>query len=66
VTGKALHQPVPITGIDIELKPGKSMKSVRLLKADRGLDFRTTEDGRIHVQVPQLGHYEVVLFEYKS
>ena len=64
--GKALHQPIPITGIRIELKPGKSAKSVRLLKAERRLDFKTGEDGRIHVQVPQLGHYEIVLFEYKS
>lgn len=64
--GKALHQPIPITGIRIELKSGKSVKSVRLLKAERRLDFKTGEDGRIHVQVPQLGHYEIVLFEYKS
>jgi hypothetical protein len=64
--GKALHQPFPITGIDIELKPAKPVKSVRLLKAKRNLDFKTGEDGRLHVQVPQLGHYEVVLFEYKN
>jgi hypothetical protein len=37
-----------------------------LLKAERQLDFKKGEDGRIHVQVQQLGHYEVVLFEYKS
>jgi hypothetical protein len=64
--GKALHQPLPITGIDIELKPAKPVKSVRLLKAERELDFKTSKDGRIHVQVPQLDHYEVVLFEYKN
>jgi hypothetical protein len=64
--GKALHQPIPITGMRIELKPAKSVKSVRLLKADSNLDFKTGKDGRINVQVPQLGHYEIVLFEYKS
>lgn len=69
--GKALHQPLPITEINIELKPGKPVKSVRLLKAERDLDFSAepAQNGlirRIYVQVPQLGHYEVVLFEYEN
>ena len=42
------------------------MKNVRLLKADREFDFRTGADGRVHVAVPQLDHYEIVLFEYES
>lgn len=64
--GKALHRPVPITKIRIELRPKKSVKSVRLLRADRELNFGTGADGRVYVQVPQLYHYEIVLFEYKS
>ncbi len=64
--GIALHQPVPISGIHIELNPQKSVKSVRLLKAGRELDFKTEADGRVHIKVPQLNHYEIVLFEYKS
>lgn len=64
--GIALHKPVPISGIHIDLKPQKSVKSVRLLKAGRELDFKTDPDSRVHVIVPQLDHYEIVLFEYKD
>ena len=64
--GIALHQPVPISGIHIDLKSQKSVKSVRLLKAGRELDFKKSPDNRVHVIVPQLDHYEIVLFEYQS
>jgi hypothetical protein len=64
--GKALHRPVPITGIRIELKPKKPVKCVRLLKAERELDFATDANGRVSVQVPRLNHYEIVLFECES
>jgi len=64
--GIALHQPVPLPGIQIDLKPKKPIKGVRLLKAGRELDFKTSPDSRVHVKVPQLDHYEIVLFEYKS
>jgi len=61
---KAFHQPLPITEIRIELKPRKSVRSVRLLRAGRELDFSRDVNGVISVTVPQLNHYEIVLFEY--
>jgi hypothetical protein len=64
--GKALHEPVPITGIRIQLKPRKPVKSVRLLKTRGKLRFSMDSSGRVSVIVPQLDNYEIVLFEYKN
>ena len=62
--GKAIHAPVPIRDIAIDLKPQKKVKAVRLLHAGTELPLRR-EGGRVTVTVPQLDHYEVVLFEYE-
>ena len=62
--GKALHPPVPVAGITIGLRPRREVKSVRLLRGNRPLAFTPESNGRISVVVPQLDHYEVVLFEY--
>ncbi len=61
---KVVHRPVPIPGIQIDLKPLQDVRSVRLLKSGKILEFKKLEDGKIRVVVPQLDHYEVVLFEY--
>jgi len=65
---KALHQPVPITDIKITLRPRTSVKSVHLLQAGCQLDFSTDNSppkAEVSITVPQLNHYEIVLFEYK-
>ncbi len=62
--GKVLHRPVPIRNIKIDLKPHRKVKAVRLLQAGSTRGSSQGGDGRILVTVPELGHYEVVLFEY--
>ena len=60
---KALHGPIPIRDIRINLKPQKEVKTVCLLQAGSTLGF--SQDGKgLSVVVPKLDHYEVVLFEY--
>jgi hypothetical protein len=61
--GNALHAPVPMQRIRIDLEPRKRIKTVRLLRADTELPFSKRSD-RIEATIPQLDHYEVVLFEY--
>ncbi|OHB66405.1 MAG: hypothetical protein A2Y77_04470 [Planctomycetes bacterium RBG_13_62_9] len=62
--GKALHHPIPIRDIAIDLKPQKQVKAVRLLRAGSTLTFSPRQDGRVSITVPQLDHYEIALFEY--
>lgn len=60
---KALHAPVPVGNIRINLRPQKTVKTVRLLQDGSTPSF--SQDGRgLSVVVPKLDHYEVVLFEY--
>jgi hypothetical protein len=61
--GKVLHRPVPIRDIAVDLRPSKEVKAVRLLHAGAELPLRCA-NGRVAVTVPQLDHYEIVLFEY--
>jgi hypothetical protein len=60
---KALHAPIPIHDIRINLRPQKAVKSVRLLQAGSTLSFSQTGKG-LSAVVPKLDHYEIVLFEY--
>jgi len=62
--GNALHAPIPITGIRVAFMPQKPVRKVRLLRADRQLDFIKQDDGLVAVVVPSLDHFEVLLFEY--
>jgi hypothetical protein len=64
--GRALHPPVAMTGIKIDLKAQREVKTVRLLRAGSTLAVTRERDDRISVIVPQLDHYEIVLFEYTS
>ena len=61
----ALHAPLPVNNIDIDLQPSKPVKAVRLLKGGRELEFSAGPDGRVSLTVPELKHYEIALFEYK-
>jgi hypothetical protein len=62
--GNALHAPVPVRDIRIDLEPQRKVKAVRLLRAGTTPARPKGRDGRIFVVVPQLDHYEIVLFEY--
>jgi len=74
----ALHRPIPIHNIMINLQPAKSVKAVRLLKnikqprtsqrsaaSQSRIGFSTASNGSVLVTVPVLKHYEIVLFEYE-
>ncbi len=61
----ALHPPIPMRDITIRFQPAKPLKVVRLLKDTRELDFAAGNDGWVSLTVPELNHYEIVLFEYK-
>jgi len=61
----ALHRPIPIHNIMINLQQAKSVKAVRLLKNIKQLGFSTAGNGSVLVTVPVLKHYEIVLFEYE-
>ena len=61
--GKALHRPIPIRDIRINLRPQKAVKTVRLLQTGSTLSASPDSKG-LSVVVPKLDHYEVVLFEY--
>jgi hypothetical protein len=61
----ALHPPIPMRDIRIRLQSAKPLKAIRLLKDTRELGFSAGSDGWVSVTVPELNHYEIVLFEYK-
>jgi hypothetical protein len=60
---RVLHEPLPMRGLAIELKPGIKVRSARLLRAGTALDFALDGDGTLRCTVPELRSYEVVLFE---
>ena len=62
--GNALHAPVPMRNIRVDLQPQTKVKAVRLLRAGTTLACLESRNGRISVVVPELDHYEVVLFQY--
>jgi hypothetical protein len=39
---------------------------VRLLRAGEDLPFAVDDAGQLSITIPQLGHYEVILFEYEK
>jgi len=61
----SFHQPIPINDIEIILQPLRDVKTVRLLKDKRRLRFSITKNEQVKVTVPELKHYEIVLFEYE-
>jgi len=61
----AIHPPIPMNDIEIYLRPAKPVKTVRLLKDTQQLGFSAASNGQVSVTVPQLKHYEIVLFEYR-
>lgn len=61
----AIHPPIPINDITIYLQPARRVRAVRLLKDMHQLGFSVTSNGQVNVTVPELKHYEIVLFEYE-
>ncbi len=63
----ALHAPVPISDIQVQLTPTKKVVRARLLGNDQALTIsQRKQDKSISVLVPKLKHYDVVLFEYEE
>ena len=61
----SFHAPIPINDIEIILQSLKDVKTVRLLKDKQQLGFSVTKNGLVKVIIPELNHYEIVLFEYE-
>ena len=64
--GAALHQPVPVTSIEVSLMPPKPVETVRCLRPNRELPIERSDDGRVNVTVPRLDLYEVVVFQFEE
>lgn len=62
---KFVHQPIPIRDIQIDLKPLKQIKTIRLLHSGRGLRIMPSSGENTIVTVPELTHFDAVLFEYQ-
>lgn len=60
---QVLHAPLPIRELVIRLKPRKPVKAVRLLKAQTDLEFVSDADNQVRCVLPELGDFEIVLFE---
>lgn len=58
-----LHEPVPIRNITLQFKTSLQAKTARLLKANEQIPLQKMDNGWIRCTVPELSHYEIVLFE---
>ncbi len=63
--GTAFHKPIPMSTIPLQLKTEKYMKNIRLLNAERRLDFPAAQAGWVKCVVPELQRFEIVLYEYE-
>jgi hypothetical protein len=63
--GTAFHLPLPIRDSRIRFRPPKPVKSVRVLKENKSLEFASEAGGWVRFTVPELNAFEVVLAEYK-
>jgi hypothetical protein len=61
--GETLHAPAPVRDVRITLRPGRPVRTVRALKAAVALPLTDAGDGRVECVLPELGGYEVVVFE---
>jgi hypothetical protein len=57
-------QPVDQLLVDVEMPAGKIVASVRALWTDQILKHQVVK-GRLHVLLPRLGEYEVLVIEWK-
>ena len=60
----ALHAPIPVDNIKISVASTNAFKTVRLLNSGSKLKY-SQQNNLIHITVPTLKHYDVVLFEYE-
>ncbi|UCC21780.1 MAG: beta-galactosidase trimerization domain-containing protein, partial [Planctomycetota bacterium] len=63
--GTAFHKPIPMSAIPLQLKTQRNVKSIRLLRAEKKLDFSAVRAGWIKCVVPELQRFEIVLCEYE-
>jgi len=62
-SGTAIHRPIPIHDIEIDINPLRPITSARLLSANQTLDHQTTNT-HTRCTLPTLTHYEVLLLQY--
>ncbi len=63
--GTAFYEPIPVRDVVIRMKPRHQVTQARLLRANRLLEVASAGDGEIHVTVPEIGDFEVLLLEYQ-
>jgi hypothetical protein len=63
--GTAFHAPLPIRDIQIRFRSPKPVKSVRLLKEKKSLEFASEAGDWFRFTVPELDAFEVVLVEFE-
>jgi hypothetical protein len=62
--GQALHEPIPVSAIEVSLAPAKPVQAVRCLRTGQELTVEKQDGGRIHVVLPRLELFEIVVFQY--
>jgi hypothetical protein len=63
--GTALHAPLPIENVRIELRPHGAVRSTRLLRAGEVLTLGREAAERMSITVARLADYEIVLLKYE-
>jgi len=61
--GTAFHKPVPLNAIPLTFTTDKKIKSIRLLKAEKEIDYDVTGEGKIKCIVPEVERFEVLVYE---
>jgi len=62
-SANAIHPPIPLHNIEIEIEPRRPITSARLLAAGQSLDIQTHRN-HTRCTLPSLNHYEVLLLQY--
>jgi hypothetical protein len=57
-------EPIPMKDVVVRVRPRSPVASARLLKAGKELALSRGDDGQVSCSVPELKHYEVVVFHY--
>lgn len=64
LSDNVLLAPVPVHDIELAVTARVPVRSARLLHAGRELSSRLAPDGAVHLRLPALAGYEVLLLEY--
>ena len=60
---QVLHEPLPMRDVSVRVRPRGEVTSARLLTSGEALVIQRRGDGSVECVVPEVGGYEIVLFE---